>query len=664
VQRWETEEGLPIHRIRHLDGNSIYAFKKELDAWQASRSHLPENHSEDAGVNGTATPNANPPNQSPAQTPTGFRLATEDEKPPAQPFSWQVEPLRQPRRRLVVALTVVFALAATTAIALLTLPAPSVQILNYTQLTHDGRWKIGLATDGASAYFVEPGTSGRELCKLSLQSGEISRVPISLPLAALIAVSPDGAKLLIGEFGRLDDQSNAWVFSSTGKVLHRMTEGTSGAFAWAPANKIVYARGSDIWTSNDDGTHEAHVFHSSGFVEGVGWSPDAKRIWYTAAGPGASPVVVGEVDADGGGQRRVLEEKVPGRGFCCGFWSASGASFGFMSISGHLTSLLRVPDSPWTRFLHRQPISRTVFSLSEVSGFAADSAHSRFLVLSGGPWHADVFRFSPATGRFVPYFDGISARDIDFSPDGQSAVYVDGYDGSVWRYDLQKRRKTRLTGPPFFALLPRWSPDGKWIALTGGNPEGRWRIYRLPAQGGTPERLIANDENEGAPTWSPDGKSIAFGKVDCSFHDQCGVYRYDLVAHRLHMLPGSKGLRTARWSPDGKYIAALRSSDRSLMLFDFATQQWRRTYGPVLGDVVNWSRDSRYVYVYGLRGDNPLIFRVSVTTGGMEEVADLKGLESPGQEAFQWFGLAPDNSPIISRETAENELFSVSYQMP
>ena len=93
------------------------------------------------------------------------------------------------------------------------------------------------------------------------------------------------------------------------------------------------------------------------------------------------------------------------------------------------------------------------------------------------------------------------------------------------------------------------------------------------------------------------------------------------------------------------------------MLFDFATEQWRRSYGPVLGDVVNWARDSKYVYVYGLRGDHPLIFRVSVTTGGMEEVADLKGLESPGQEAFQWFGLAPDNSPIISRELPRTKSF-------
>ena len=324
-------------------------------------------------------------------------------------------PVRRPRRRLLIVLAVAFALGAITLIALLTLPAPSVQILNYTQLTHDGRWKVGLATDGASAYFVEPGISGRELCKLSLHSGEITRVPLNLPLAALVAVSPDGAKLLIGEFGRLDDQSNAWVFSSTGKVLHRIAEGSSGAFAWAPASRIVYARGSDIWTSNDDGTLEAQVFHSSGFVEGVGWSSDAKRIWYTAAGPGTSPAVVGEVDADGGGQRRVLQEKGPGRGFCCGFWSASGASFGFMSMSGHLNTLVTVPDHSWVRYFHPQSISRTAFSLPQVSGFAADSAHSRFLVLSGGPWHADVFRFSPATGRFVPYLDGISARDIDFS---------------------------------------------------------------------------------------------------------------------------------------------------------------------------------------------------------------------------------------------------------
>ena len=33
VQRWEKHEGLPIHRHRHRRGNSVYAYKAELDGW-------------------------------------------------------------------------------------------------------------------------------------------------------------------------------------------------------------------------------------------------------------------------------------------------------------------------------------------------------------------------------------------------------------------------------------------------------------------------------------------------------------------------------------------------------------------------------------------------------------------------------------------------------
>ena len=33
VQRWEKHEGLPIHRHRHRRGNSVYAYKLELNDW-------------------------------------------------------------------------------------------------------------------------------------------------------------------------------------------------------------------------------------------------------------------------------------------------------------------------------------------------------------------------------------------------------------------------------------------------------------------------------------------------------------------------------------------------------------------------------------------------------------------------------------------------------
>lgn len=38
VRRWESEEGLPVHRHQHQSSGTVYAYKAELDAWWANRS--------------------------------------------------------------------------------------------------------------------------------------------------------------------------------------------------------------------------------------------------------------------------------------------------------------------------------------------------------------------------------------------------------------------------------------------------------------------------------------------------------------------------------------------------------------------------------------------------------------------------------------------------
>jgi TolB-like protein len=38
VRRWETEQGLPVHRHVHQNAGTVYAFKAELDVWWASRA--------------------------------------------------------------------------------------------------------------------------------------------------------------------------------------------------------------------------------------------------------------------------------------------------------------------------------------------------------------------------------------------------------------------------------------------------------------------------------------------------------------------------------------------------------------------------------------------------------------------------------------------------
>jgi hypothetical protein len=42
VQRWEREEGLPVHRLVHNKLGSVYAYRSELDAWWFSHADTRE----------------------------------------------------------------------------------------------------------------------------------------------------------------------------------------------------------------------------------------------------------------------------------------------------------------------------------------------------------------------------------------------------------------------------------------------------------------------------------------------------------------------------------------------------------------------------------------------------------------------------------------------
>jgi Tol biopolymer transport system component len=42
VQRWEKEEGLPVHRHTHKSRSSVYAYTSEIDSWRASRKVVTE----------------------------------------------------------------------------------------------------------------------------------------------------------------------------------------------------------------------------------------------------------------------------------------------------------------------------------------------------------------------------------------------------------------------------------------------------------------------------------------------------------------------------------------------------------------------------------------------------------------------------------------------
>ncbi len=50
VQRWEREEGLPVHRLRHDTLGSVYAYRSELDAWWSGRGAEARERAPDPGT--------------------------------------------------------------------------------------------------------------------------------------------------------------------------------------------------------------------------------------------------------------------------------------------------------------------------------------------------------------------------------------------------------------------------------------------------------------------------------------------------------------------------------------------------------------------------------------------------------------------------------------
>jgi Tol biopolymer transport system component len=108
-----------------------------------------------------------------------------------------------------------------------------------------------------------------------------------------------------------------------------------------------------------------------------------------------------------------------------------------------------------------------------------------------------------------------------------------------------------------------------------------------------------DERNESDPAWSPDGQALMFGRPPDYVAEPSvpkAIHILDLKTGKLSTLPGSGGLFAPRWSPDGRYVAAMPLNQTKLVLFDFKTGNWselarfNRMHNPV------WSRDGRLVY--------------------------------------------------------------------
>ena len=113
-----------------------------------------------------------------------------------------------------------------------------------------------------------------------------------------------------------------------------------------------------------------------------------------------------------------------------------------------------------------------------------------------------------------------------FSPDGKKLVVtLGGVDGNldIHVLDINSRRTTRLTTNRSIDTEGTWSPDGRYIYFTSDRSGGP-QIYRVNANGGTPERVTYEGSYNARPRLSPDGKRLAM------VHNDRGNYRIAVMS--------------------------------------------------------------------------------------------------------------------------------------
>lgn len=133
----------------------------------------------------------------------------------------------------------------------------------------------------------------------------------------------------------------------------------------------------------------------------------------------------------------------------------------------------------------------------------------------------------------------------------------------------------------------------------------------------------------------------------------------DLRTNQISTLPGSEGLFSPRWSPNGRYIAAMTLDELKLMLFDFTTQEWLELASHSIHNP-RWSQDGAYVYFQGGKS----IFRVRISNHKMERIAGLKDLQRANAFDHRFAGLAPDDSPLVILFLSIQDIYALDWQAP
>jgi len=529
-----------------------------------------------------------------------------------------------------------------------------LRIAEYTQITHDGHAGQVGGTDGIRIYLERGSTL--PIGQVSVSGGEIEPVQIPVAKPWLDDVSPDGSTFLVESYEQ-GAQPTRPVYSVPILGGSRRYLADAADSSWSPDGKtVVYSMpNGDIYLIRSDGTESHKIASLGSFPDDLVWSPDGSTLSFTKQN------LLWQISSSGTNSHQVLPGWRTPRTQCCGTWSPDGKIFIFLSGPG--PQIWAIDEQ--RGLVHRSPSQPVQLTSGPIHwGGPLFSKDGKTVFASGGTSRGELVRFDSKSNQFQPFLGGISADLVSFSQDGQAVAYKTFPDGILWRANKDGGERVQLSDPPLYPDSVSWSRDATRIAFMAQS-EGREKAYIVSSQGGAAQRILPDDDGfETDPHWSPDGSKIAFatrmgGGMGGSKSSTIRVF--DIASHQVTTLPGSDGMFSAGWSPDGRFLFTQSLDVSKLYLFDTKTQHWStlRDNKEILA-YPTWSKDSHFIYLLRV-GNDPAVVRIPVTGGDLQLVVGLKDFNFTGTYGL-WMGLDPTDAPLLLRNMGTNDIYALRLE--
>ena len=509
----------------------------------------------------------------------------------------------------------------------------------FARLSPDGKWVVYTGEGAGNRDIYLQSVGGRAAINLTADSPADEEQPV---------FSPDGERIA---FRSSRDGGGIFVMGRTGEAVRRVTrEGFNPA--WSPdGTELAY---STVPTETKPQNAEqrgalmvapVHGGQPRKLIDGVmlpSWSPHGQRIAFSGRLTGtAGSSNIATVTRAGGDVVPVTGDSFVNWN---PVWAPGGEYLYFVSNRGGSMNIWRiaVDEQSGRPRGEPQPVTTPASYATHLS-LSSDGARLAYSAVLETQ-NIQRLRLDPVRGEVqgepMPITTGSRFwSSPDPSPDGGSVVFYSqvGPEGDLYvaRSDGSASLRQLTDGPPL-DRVPRWSPDGNWIALFSDRT-GDLRVWKIRADGSDLRQMTQAQSSVVA--WSPDGSRLAVTE-----RDQLGASIIDAndPRNRESIIvpsgpPPNSRFAPNSWSPDGKRIAGQNGfTTLGIAVYSLETRKLERMLE--FGEWPVWLPDSSRI-LFVSRGREFHIFdtRTKTTKQIFSVVRDTLGpprLSRDGRAAF------------------------------